>query len=86
LRVARSDRPGKYHYYRVGGNWMAGPDGPTRIVRVETPVGAPDTVSYTFELGQIGNPPAYQWRAETASLLEVDRVPDDGWIVHKIQP
>jgi hypothetical protein len=87
LRVPRSDRPGKYYYYRIpGGNWMSGPDGPVRIVRVETPVGAPDTVSYTFELGQIGNPAVYQWRAETASLLAVDRLPDDGWIVHKLQP
>jgi hypothetical protein len=86
LRVRRSDRPAKYHRYVLHGTGMNGPDGPTTISRVEKPVADPDTVSYTFDLSQIGNPPEYEWRAESPSPLEVDRVPDEGWAEHKVAP
>lgn len=85
FRVLRSGLPRKYHSYRVYGTIISGPDGRTPVVRVEKPVGGPDTVSYTFDLRQIGNPPAYEWRAATPNL-DVDRVPDEGWIKHKVAP
>jgi hypothetical protein len=84
---APSEIPGKYDLYRIRGTMMLGPDGSrTPVWRSETPAGDPDTVSYTFNLGQIGNPAVYEWRAEGRYLLQPDLVPDTGWLAHRIVP
>jgi hypothetical protein len=84
---APSEVPGKYRNYRIRGTMMLGPDRQrTAVWRNETPAGDPDTVSYTFNLGQIGLPAFYEWRAETPDPLEADLVPDTGWVVHRSAP
>src|SRR5262245_33473688 len=60
---------------------------PTRVIDTQTPAGAPDTVSFTFNLGVIGNPASYEWRAvDGCGLGFVDYAPDAGWIEHWIGP
>jgi hypothetical protein len=88
LRVwAPSDNPSGYRRYMVHGTTMLGPYGEqTAVWRNETPAGDPDTVSYTFNLGQIGLPASYEWRAAILPPLEADLVPDTGWVVHRIVP
>jgi hypothetical protein len=82
-----SEIPGKYRLYRIRGTMMLAPDGTrTPVWRSETPAADPDTVSYTFNLGQIGNPTVYEWRAESLYLIQPDRVPDVGWLAHRIVP
>jgi hypothetical protein len=82
-----SEIPGKNRLYRIRGTMMLAPDGTrTPVWRSETPAEDPDTVSYTFNLGQIGNPTVYEWRAESLYLIQPDRVPDLGWLAHRIVP
>lgn len=46
-----------------------------RISYTESPAGAPDTVTYSFTSGALGNPPSYRWAAtiRDASSLLIDR-------------
>ena len=57
-----------------------------RKVRVtQTPAGAPDTVSYTFNATAIGSPSEYRWLA-TAGTPVADRAPDAAWVVATFRP
>jgi hypothetical protein len=56
-----------------------------RISFTESPAGAPDTVTYSFTSGALGNPPSYRWSAtiRDASALLVDRT---SWGLTKLDP
>jgi hypothetical protein len=60
---------------------------PTRVIDTQTPAGAPDTISFTFDLATIGNPVSYEWRAvDGCGPYVVDYAPDAGWVEHYIGP
>jgi hypothetical protein len=70
--------------HKITARGVLSPGRHTPLVRTETPAGAPDTVSYAFLLSQIGDPRYYHWRAVSAGFPDRDRLPDSGWVKHRI--
>ena len=72
--------------YLMCGPSVATPGGGSTTVGVsETPAGAPHTVSYTFNLSQIGDPVSYRWNVSTRPIQ--DYLPDKpDRILHSVPP
>jgi len=56
-----------------------------RVTVSQTPAGAPDTVSYTFNATALGSPTEYHWLATVASPF-ADRAPDAAFVVATFRP
>jgi hypothetical protein len=74
--------------YKLYGGVIYGGGPATPVQVTQTPPGAPDTVSYSFDVNRIGNPSSYMWSARNCEgTLLGDRAPDNAiWEVHWLGP
>jgi hypothetical protein len=64
----------------------AGPGSLAPVTVSQSPAGAPDTISLSFNATAIGSPASYEWIAWTGTKPVLDRAPDAGWSVFPPKP